>query len=155
MVFFFATVCSIWLRKNEVIFNNKVFSVENLVDIVKLRAAFWAKAKWPTIPAGVLEISMQPCLVSVPSKDPAPRGQVVWTRPPMGWLKFNVDGVAQSQPGLGGIGGVLRNHESWVLMVFSKSIGLVDSNMAEILVVKEALSLFSSSQWSQSSSLII
>ncbi|XVE86926.1 hypothetical protein DITRI_Ditri18aG0074600 [Diplodiscus trichospermus] len=73
----------------------------------------------------------------------------------MGWLKFNVDGAMQGQPGLEGIGGVLRNHESRVLMVFSKSIGLVNSNMVEILAVKEALSLFLSLQWSQSSSLII
>ncbi|XVE66909.1 hypothetical protein DITRI_Ditri08aG0118000 [Diplodiscus trichospermus] len=54
-------------------------------------------------------------------------------RPPEGFLKFNVDGASAGNPGMGGIGGVLRDHSSKINLVFSKHIGVTDSSVAEWL----------------------
>ena len=40
-------------------------------------------------------------------------------------------------------------------MEFSKSIGVCDSNEAEIIAIKEALLIFSASKWNSSHGLII
>lgn len=37
--------------------------------------------------------------------------KVSWCPPPIGALKFDVDGAARGMPRLAGIGGVLRNHK--------------------------------------------
>ena len=53
-----------------------------------------------------------------------------------------MDGFARGKPEPAGIGGVLRDFNAAVKAVFSKSIGVVDSNVAKLLVVREALKLF-------------
>ncbi|XVE80961.1 hypothetical protein DITRI_Ditri15bG0023700 [Diplodiscus trichospermus] len=50
------------------------------------------------------------------------RGMVSWTKPEEGSLKFNVDGSTLGQPGPAGIGGILRDHDSSIKMLFSKLV---------------------------------
>lgn len=59
-----------------------------------------------------------------------------------GVLKFNVDGAARGKQGLASIGGVLRNHKGEVMYMFSKHVGIKDSNEAEVLVILEALRIY-------------
>ncbi|XVF83648.1 hypothetical protein PTKIN_Ptkin16aG0506800 [Pterospermum kingtungense] len=67
-----------------------------------------------------------------------------WSKPSQGCMKFNVNGSAKAQPaGAAGIGGVLRDHNANVKLLFSESVGIVDSNLAELLAVLKALTLFS------------
>ena len=70
-------------------------------------------------------------------------------------LKFNVDGSSKGKPGLAGIGGVLRDYSGKVKAIFSKAIGLTDSNVAELLAVSKALRIFLSSKCISSHKLII
>ncbi|KAG5565612.1 hypothetical protein RHGRI_001501 [Rhododendron griersonianum] len=42
----FAGLWSIWIARNEVIFNNKHLDVAEVVDLIKTRVAFWIKAKF-------------------------------------------------------------------------------------------------------------
>ncbi|KAK9006273.1 hypothetical protein V6N11_035317 [Hibiscus sabdariffa] len=56
---------------------------------------------------------------------------------------------------MGGVGGVLRNHLSVTLAEFSRSIGVLDPASAEILTIKEAISIFISSRWSKDYHLIV
>ena len=51
------------------------------------------------------------------------RKSILWSPPPIGWLKFNVDGATRGKPGPTGIGGVLRNCNGDVLFMFSKYVG--------------------------------
>ena len=53
-----------------------------------------------------------------------------------------MDGSAISKLGLAGISRMLRNDFQAVKIVFSKAIGIVDSNLIELLVVKEAFIVF-------------
>ena len=70
-------------------------------------------------------------------------------------MKFNVDGSARGKPGAAGIGGVLKDSNAFVKAVFSKSIGVADSNLAELLAVCKALKVFAATRWASSFSLII
>ena len=62
---------------------------------------------------------------------------------PIGVPKFNIDGAAIGKPGPASIGGVLCNSKGDVLFMFSKQMGVCDSNEAEMLAILEALQCFS------------
>ena len=55
-----------------------------------------------------------------------------------------MDGAARGQPGLVGVGGVLRNHKGKVLFIFSKHVGIKVSKEVEVLAILEALRIYSS-----------
>eukprot|EP00268_Persea_americana_P021089 TRINITY_DN21101_c0_g1_i1.p1 TRINITY_DN21101_c0_g1~~TRINITY_DN21101_c0_g1_i1.p1 ORF type:complete len:199 (+),score=31.91 TRINITY_DN21101_c0_g1_i1:157-753(+) len=82
------------------------------------------------------------CMVCGLTKE---RRSTFWSPPSMGMLKFNVDGAARGKPGPAGIGGVLCDDKGVILCLFSKSVGVRDSNEAEVLAILEALRILSSS----------
>ncbi|XVF53960.1 hypothetical protein PTKIN_Ptkin05aG0142400 [Pterospermum kingtungense] len=88
---------------------------------------------------------MKRCVCSETKKKS--RIQITWAKPEVGEVKFNVDRVVAGKPGPVGIGGVLRDHIRLVLIKFSKSIGMAELNLAEILAICEAFKIFLSSHW--------
>lgn len=56
-------------------------------------------------------------------------------------LKFNAKGVAGGKPRQVGSYGVLRNSKGDILYLFSKHIGVKDSNEAKVLAILEAVSM--------------
>ena len=56
-------------------------------------------------------------------------------------MKWNVDGSSLGKPGLAGAGGVLRDNMGLVKCFFSISCGIIDSNLAELIVIRKALQL--------------
>lgn len=71
------------------------------------------------------------------------RKSVHWSPPPCKMFKFNVDGATRVKLGLVGIGVVLCNRRKDVMLVFSKEVGIRDSNEVDSLKILEALWLFS------------
>ncbi|KAB2049082.1 hypothetical protein ES319_A13G153100v1 [Gossypium barbadense] len=43
---FFAIPWSIWLHRNYIIFNQKTLDFVQLIDVIKLRLAWWFPIKW-------------------------------------------------------------------------------------------------------------
>ena len=152
---FFAITWSIWLMRNGIMFNGDVFDFEKIIDITKYRLASWFKAKWLDSPHSISDIIKFPKDISNSKEKIAVKRNFTWEPSPTEFMKFNVDGSARGKPGAVGIGGVLRDCNAAVKMIFSKSIGVVDSNMAELLVVREALKMFTASQWAPSHRLVI
>ncbi|XVF66465.1 hypothetical protein PTKIN_Ptkin10aG0038000 [Pterospermum kingtungense] len=74
---------------------------------------------------------------------------------PVGILKFNVDGAARGCPRPASIEGILRDSSHKVLGNFNKSVDIVDSNLTKLLAVKEAIGIFSASQWVDSHCMVI
>ncbi|XVE68767.1 hypothetical protein DITRI_Ditri09bG0096200 [Diplodiscus trichospermus] len=67
---------------------------------------------------------------------------LVGLNPAAGEVKFNVDGASLGKPGQTGIRGVLRDHQGNVIIRFSRSVGVADSNLAELMAVRKAFILF-------------
>ena len=67
------------------------------------------------------------------------RKSVLWSSPPYGMLKFNVDGVARGKPRPSRVRGVLHNSNGVIPFIFSKHVGIYDSNEAEVLAILKAL----------------
>ncbi|XVE56796.1 hypothetical protein DITRI_Ditri04bG0039600 [Diplodiscus trichospermus] len=81
-------------------------------------------------------------VIKAPNKTPKRRAISSWTILAAGEVKFNVDGASLGKPGQAGIGGVLRDHQGNVIIRFSRSVGVADSNLLELMAVKEAFILF-------------
>ena len=152
---FYAITWSIWLLRNDMAFNGKVFDLEQFIDTFKIRLASWFKAKWPKSLHTISEIVNFSKDVQAPKVSKTSKRTLVWKTPPPNFLKFNVDGSARGKPGLAGIGGALRDCKTAIKAVFSKSIGVADSNLAELLAVREALKVFTSTRWASTHRLII
>ena len=135
---FFVIIWSIWLMRNDMIFNGKAYDFRQIIDTIKLRTAWWFKAKWPNSVNSILDIVRFPNNIQSPIKSKAVKNVTLWKAPPSGSLKFNVDGSARGKPGPAGIGGdVLKDCMAATKAVFSRAIGVADSNVAKLLAVRD------------------
>ncbi|XVF77973.1 hypothetical protein PTKIN_Ptkin14bG0090800 [Pterospermum kingtungense] len=146
---------SIWLCRNEVVFKGKNWELDHILDLIKLRLSMWMKARWPHLSMSMLNVDSSHYSVPFSKASDMVQKSSCWIPPSEGMVKFNVDGSSFGKPGPAGIGGVLRNHKGNELMSFSKHIGMEDSNVAEIMAIREALVLFLASPWVNCSKLII
>ncbi|XWS36014.1 hypothetical protein CRYUN_Cryun20dG0045700 [Craigia yunnanensis] len=64
-------------------------------------------------------------------------------------LKFNVNGSAVGKPGPAGYGGILRNKMGSILALFPGPLGIMDSNVAEVMAIKVALEMFDRCVWKE------
>ena len=44
----FAILWTLWLFRNDIVFNNKILDEIQVFDLVKTCMAWWCKAKWPS-----------------------------------------------------------------------------------------------------------
>ncbi|XVF36441.1 hypothetical protein REPUB_Repub19eG0058800 [Reevesia pubescens] len=143
---FFAISWSIWLMRNEIFFDGNSFDLETLIACMKFRFVAWAKPKWPNIKDSGWEDIWSTKIVVSSLKTKKDRNEV-WTVPVLGTLNFNIDGASAGNPRPSWIGGALMEETSVVLLVFSKSIGLAESFLAELLALKEGFLHFAKSRW--------
>ncbi|XP_027155463.1 uncharacterized protein LOC113782309 [Coffea eugenioides] len=64
-----------------------------------------------------------------------------WSLPPFPYVKLNVDGSSLGNPGLTGVGGILRNHTGRVLKAFSTFYGFCTNTEIEAMALLEGLRL--------------
>lgn len=79
------------------------------------------------------------CIVCGGNKE---KKAIPWSPPPHAMLKFNVGKVAKRKLGPASIGRVLWYNEGGSLCMFSKSVGVKDSNKDEVLAILEAVMIF-------------
>ncbi|XP_040994289.1 uncharacterized protein LOC121240828 [Juglans microcarpa x Juglans regia] len=61
--------------------------------------------------------------------------KVVWEKPPVGWLKLNVDGSCRGNPGSCGGGGIIRDSYRNMKAAFSKKLELGTNNGVELRAI--------------------
>ena len=99
--------------------------------------------RFPDLDLHMLMNNME--LLTIKQVTKSPRSVISWMPPPAGTWKFNVDGSSLGKPGPAGVGGVIRDSQGMIKLVFSKNIGMADSNLAELLAITEALSIIAKS----------
>ncbi|KAK0608412.1 hypothetical protein LWI29_030312 [Acer saccharum] len=116
------------------------------LDSIKFRVVWWFKnfgfGSNEDITILLLDVGGR-CVDKKPVKIVKPCS---WSPPVDNDLFFNVDGSARGNPGKAGIGGVLRDASGKTLCLFSDSIGIADSILAEIIAIHRAVMLISSNQ---------
>lgn len=81
-----------WKARNDLIFNNKEINQEKMWNLRNLFQTQISKAN-------KMKVTLH----------------LKWELPPPGWFKLNIDGASINNPGLAGVGGIIRNH-SWLLL---------------------------------------
>ncbi|KAL4310103.1 hypothetical protein GQ457_01G025620 [Hibiscus cannabinus] len=143
----FSFLWSCWLFRNEIVFNGIKWDSVQLFDLCILRLAWWCKGNWPVSSITVNDLASCPLSFKFLNCSSAKQSKIAWKPPSKGEVKFNTDGAVIGSFGEAGIGGCMRNDWSRCLVIFSKSVGVVDSTTAEILAIKEAISIFRISRW--------
>ncbi|XVF04626.1 hypothetical protein REPUB_Repub05bG0100500 [Reevesia pubescens] len=152
---FFAIAGSLWLMRNEVIFNEAIFYFEKIIICIKYRVTEWFKAKWPGAHVKNLNIAEFCVNGEVPLLKPKQNLVTPWTSPLPGQMKFNTDGSSFGNLGQSSIGGILKNAEGAVKLVFSKDIGSINSIEVELLAINKAFLFFAASLWAKTHELVI
>lgn len=78
----------------------------------------------------------------------------MWEEPPLGSLKFNIDAACKGCMGEAGIRGVLKDDKGSMLLIFSKVVGVMDSNAAELMALWEGFQIIVASDWARSHNII-
>ena len=61
--------------------------------------------------------------------------------PPPPYITLNTDGSALSNPGIAGVGGILRDHLGHWIADFSLHLGIATNNTAELAAVRQGLDM--------------
>ena len=150
-----ATLWTIWITRNDSVFNGKKWKGEEVVFLCKLRAFHWINAMEKSEGVGEEGWWSKPWASEKCSKIVNPGRLIGWVCPQENILKFNVDGAVSGSTKKAGCGGVLRDSNGRVRGVFYGSLGEVDSNIVEMMAIKTALQVFLFSPWANNYALII
>lgn len=139
-----AVIWSIWINRNDKIFNDKVFCPVSTWESAKYRAWTWIRAAYGnSFSMDATNFTRNIGLASIQvTRKPAKVRNVVWIQPSSSseW-RINVDGSRKSSTGLAGVGGVIRDGEGNIIYILSKCIGNKSSNEAEVTAISSMVSV--------------
>ncbi|OMO86355.1 reverse transcriptase [Corchorus capsularis] len=118
---FIYAIWELWLLRNAAIFKNSSPNPKAAESAIFKDVEFYAMA-------GFKCKSLSP--VFVPVK---------WHPPQIGWFKLNSDGSFIGNPGRGGVGAIIHNHEGNWVTGSHRSIGIVSSVEAELWALRDGL----------------
>ena len=157
---FFVILWSLWKERNARIFTNTSSSLCDLKNMILLRIVWWLKAWEDDFPYSATEILQNPkCLrwlKTTPTLNPSCFASAeVWSPPPYGSLKWNVDASFDPRFKHAAVGGVLRNDQGNFVCLFSSPIPFLEINSAEVFAIYRAIQISVSSETLKGQPLII
>jgi len=144
MLLFFSVAWSFWLLRNDLIFQQKSPNYDSVFFLIITWLCLWLKALHPNFPYFPSDLLRSVEGLIRWSNVQITRTGVIWSPLTIDSFKWNMDDSSLGKPGLSGIGGVLRNHHSHLLSIFSLPVGILDSNIAELRAVVKAVELSAS-----------
>jgi ribonuclease HI len=73
--------------------------------------------------------------------------EICWQPPIVNWIKCNIDGASNGNPGLSSCGGIFRDHEANFIYAFAEPLGISTSYVAEICGAMRAIEIASQHNW--------
>ncbi|KAM6573036.1 hypothetical protein CsatB_012436 [Cannabis sativa] len=126
---------AIWYARNEVVWRDKSMSAAEVILLARVVLNQWRNAQ---------QRRMGSLLGPTGSREDLEH----WVKPVMGKIKVNVDGAIFASDGRFGAAGVARDSQGRFIEGFTVlRVGCVDSAMAELVGVKEALSWIKRKHW--------
>ncbi|KAK8579696.1 hypothetical protein V6N12_070007 [Hibiscus sabdariffa] len=126
-----SVIWTVWLFRNEVVFNNKEIDLLQILYLVKYRLAIWIKAKFL---GGCISLDN---LIAEPT------------------LAIKIYSVVVAGGIKSGLDGLLRNDQGAILFQFSKPCGNGPPALIELLAVRFGVLKFFSSNWCRHYRLIV
>ncbi|XP_058751480.1 uncharacterized protein LOC131624540 [Vicia villosa] len=83
--------------------------------------------------------------ITIHPRKPLRTLEILWTPPPMGWIKGNIDGIAQGSPSMAACGGIFRDGSACYITSSGAFIGtgnfVVAELMSAIIAIEKACEL--------------
>eukprot|EP00253_Pinus_taeda_P006221 PITA_06221 len=117
-------IWNIWKERNNRIFKNVKKSSQCIYDPILRQIK-----EMGLVPQGLLRKSSMVDVLDF------------WHPPLKGFLKFNIDGASEGNPGLAGHGGVLRDDKGDILFIFHDHLGKATNNMADSMAMEQCLEI--------------
>ncbi|XP_060964883.1 uncharacterized protein LOC133033858 [Cannabis sativa] len=128
-------IWGIWYARNELVWRDKSMSAAEVILLARVVLNQWRNAQKRRMGS-----------LLVPSESSMELEH--WVKPVMGKIKVNVDGAIFAGDGQFGAAGVARDYQGRFMEGFTVlRAGQVDSALAELMGVKEALSWIKRKQW--------
>ncbi|GMJ07030.1 hypothetical protein HRI_004372200 [Hibiscus trionum] len=140
VISFFAFCWSIWLFRNDLIFNNSRMTADQLFAVAQIKTFKWCNYNWPKSFFSESYFLANPAGSFCPIAKAKRYSDSSFDLPNADYTFF-VDGAVNGSFGEAGIGGLCRDNNGIMVAKFSKSIGVLDATSAELLAIKEACSI--------------
>ena len=136
-------IWSIWKERNSRIFNGVACSRIQIQELILVRICWWMKGWGIRFPYNTDDVLRNPsCLnwsqTTVARMVPPLNSVSVWSAPPIGWFKWNVDASVSPSLYMSAVGGVLRVNHGHFKIIFSSPVPLIEINSAEIIAIFRA-----------------
>ncbi|XP_038993238.1 uncharacterized protein LOC120116926 [Hibiscus syriacus] len=152
----FSVLWTVWLRRNEVVFGNKVVDVIQIFFLARTRLACWFKEVYPASDISREELIANPYLAEkLKLFRNYSKAKTAWEPSPVGYLKLNVDSSISRGSSLGGVSGILMDNGGSCLGSLSERIGNGPPTLSELLALKTGLKWYFEDANSFESRLII
>jgi ribonuclease HI len=139
-------ISTIWYVRNQMRFNNKILPWENAVSLIVANVALSGNLTKLTYHSSMRDFAvLKKFNVTLhPPRAPTIK-EVIWSPPPLDWLKCNTDGAFNSVSAA--CGGVFRNHQAEFVLAFAENIPFQSSLIVELCGVMRAIEMAFEHNW--------
>lgn len=141
---------TIWKERNRRIFQHEYRNTEHAIDTLmgNIKQLIQVKVKEETNekPSSsglrilqLFQLHTNQSMATTRSQQSPQSESNSWNYPPVGWLKLNFDGASRGNPGMAGIGGIIRNHKGDILHIYCKALGEGTNNEMEFAALEQGL----------------
>ncbi|KAJ9153625.1 hypothetical protein P3X46_027046 [Hevea brasiliensis] len=127
---FYAIMWSIWLARNDLIFNGKDTNTLELCTLILHRLSIWMKVLDDGFPFSTTDLLTTSESIRAWTNPIKHRPSISCIAPPLTSIKWNVNGSSLGKPCKSAVGGVLYDSNGKFLCVFSYPVRILDSNAA-------------------------
>ena len=128
-----AVLWGIWRERNLGIFEGRSRSCNEVIDSIIQEVGSWLLVSKEFLGLSLVDFIRDwvSCISSYSFK--VCESEAEWQHPPFGLLKLNFDGSSLGNPGPGGFGCVIRDHNGLVLRYVAGPLGSCNSTKAEVM----------------------
>jgi hypothetical protein len=114
----------IWLARNQSRFNNTFISWQSVISMIITNTALSGNNTKKTSSNSIRDFSFLKLFgITIHHPRAMVVKEIIW-QPPLGsWIKCNIDGASNGNPGNASCGGVFRNSDSDFISAFAETVG--------------------------------
>lgn len=145
-------IWNVWKERNNRIFKSEKANPHKLYDFILKQIRETDNTTMHNIPENALSKEELRALKLLESQGITPQGigkkdtvmnieKDFWHPPLKNYLKFNIDGASKGNPRKASFGGVLRNEEGRLILIFHSHLGKAINNMVELMALEQCLEI--------------
>lgn len=140
----------IWKERNMRVFLNETRDINHSIEIIiqNIRQLVHVKSKvdqdnkasnWDLQILKSFNLDNGTCVATVNRQREISTTLSIWKHPPLGFLKLNFYGASGGNPGMAGIGGIIRNSEGKIWHIYNRALGEGTNNEMEFAAMEQGL----------------